>query len=187
MVYGDVFIENELLEFLESRGEEYLVPEAIKQMTAGLKNSLDLQSRQLSEDEQRALIFDPRYGRDMFDNVMANLEKLHEMGATVGIGTDIGGTSTGFFGRYGDELKHFAAAGISNFDILRRATSENARIIDMQDKIGSIEEGKDADVIAMRGDPLEDLRALDQVDMVMKAGVFVKTEGIDVSRETPRP
>jgi imidazolonepropionase-like amidohydrolase len=54
-----------------------------------------------------------------------------------------------------------------------------ARIIEMQDKIGSIEEGKDADVIAVRGDPLEDLRALDQVDMVMKGGVLVKTEGLE--------
>jgi len=181
MIYGDVFIENELLGFLEIRGEEYLVPEAIKQMTAKLKDSLSLQSRQLSESEARALSFDPGYCMDMFDNVMANLKKLHDMGATVGIGTDIGGTFSGFFGRYVDELKHFAAAGISNFDTLRRATSVNARIIDMQDTIGSLEKGKDADIIAVRGDPLEDLRALDQVDMVMKGGVFVKAQGIDVS------
>ncbi len=180
MIYGDVFIEKELLEFLESHGEEYLVPEAIEQMTARLKDSLDLHSRQLSESEERALWFDPRYCRDKFDNVMANLRKLHEMGATVGIGTDLGGTFSGFFGRYTDELKHFAAAGISNFDILRRATSVNARIIDRQDRIGSLEEGKDADIIAVRGDPLEDLRALERVDMVMKGGVLVKTEGIDL-------
>jgi imidazolonepropionase-like amidohydrolase len=181
MIYGDVFIEKELLGFLEGRGEEYLVPEAVKQMTAKLKHSLSLQSKQLSESEARALSFDPRYCKDMFDNVTANLKKLHDMGATVGIGTDIGGTFSGFFGRYVDELKHFAAAGISNFDILRRATSVNARIIDMQDTVGSLEPGKGADIIAVRGDPLEDLRALDRVDMVMKGGVFVTTKGIDLS------
>jgi len=82
--------------------------------------------------------------------------------------------------RYTDELRHFAAAGIPNVDILRRATSLNARIIDMQDRIGSIEKGRDADLIAVRGDPLQDLQAIDRVDMVMKGGVLVKTEGVEL-------
>ena len=72
----------------------------------------------------------------------------------------------------------FAAVGIPNADILRRATSLNARIIDMQDRIGSIEKGRDADLIAVRGDPLADLQAVDRVDMVMKGGVLVKSEGV---------
>jgi len=45
------------------------------------------------------------------------------MGATIGAGSDIGGTASGFFGRFTDELKHYANAGISNFDILQMATS----------------------------------------------------------------
>ena len=116
----------------------------------------------------------------MFANVVANVKKLHRMGADVGIGTDIGNPSTQFFGRYTDEFKHFAALGIPNADILRRATSLNARIIDMQDQIGSIEKGKHADLIAVRGDPLADLEAMDRVDVVMKGGVFVKTEGLEL-------
>ena len=101
------------------------------------------------------------------------------MGATVGIGTDLGGTPIAFFGRYTDELKHFVSAGISNFDTLRMATSINAKIINMQDKIGSIEKGKLADIIAVQGNPLEDMRAIDNVDMVMKGGGIIKANGID--------
>ena len=47
-------------------------------------------------------------------------------------------------------------------------------------EIGSLEKGKDADIIAVRGDPLKDLQAMSRVDMVMKGGVFVKTQGIDL-------
>jgi imidazolonepropionase-like amidohydrolase len=180
VVQGDVLIRSELLELLETRGEEFLVPEAVEQVTARVRNLLDLESRELSESEQRALNREPRYCKDMFANVMANLKKLHRMGADVGIGTDIGNPETQFFGRYADELRHFAAAGIPNVDILRRATSLNARIIDMQDQIGSLEKGRDADLIAVRGDPLADLEAMDRVDMVMKGGVLVKTEGVDL-------
>jgi len=101
------------------------------------------------------------------------------MGATVGMGTDLGGTPTAFFGRYTDELKHFVSAGISNFDTLRMATSINARLIDMHDKIGAIKKGKLADIIAVDGNPLEDIRAMDTMDMVMKGGKFIKAEGLD--------
>ena len=77
------------------------------------------------------------------------------MGATIGIGTDCG-TFRELFGRYSDELKNIASAGASNFDTLRMATVVNAGIIGMQDKIGTIEKGKWADIIAVEGNPLED-------------------------------
>ncbi len=180
VVQGDVLITDELLELLETRGEEYLVPASREQITAQVKELKALQGRELSEDEQRAMHYEPRYSADMFVNVAANVKKLHRMGADVGIGTDIGNPSTQFFGRYTDEFKHFAALGIPNADILHRATSLNARIIDMQDRIGSIEKGKDADLIAVQGDPLVDLEAMDRVDLVMKGGVFVKSEGVEL-------
>jgi imidazolonepropionase-like amidohydrolase len=180
VVQGDVLITDQLLELLETHGEELLVPESLEQITAQVKELKALQSRDLSEDEQRALHYEPRYSADMFANVQANVKKLVAMGADVGIGTDIGNPSTQLFGRYPDELRHFAALGIPNADILRRATSLNARIIDMQERIGSIEKGREADLIAVRGDPLADLRALDRVDVVMKGGIFVKSEGVEL-------
>lgn len=180
VVQGDVLITDQLLELLETRGEEFLVPASREQITAQVRELKALQKRELSEDEQRALHYEPRYSADMFANVRANVKKLHRMGADVGIGTDIGNPSTQFFGRYTDEFKHFATLGIPNADILRRATSLNARIIDMQDRIGSIEKGRDADLIAVRGDPLADLEAMDRVDLVMKGGVLVKTEGVEL-------
>jgi imidazolonepropionase-like amidohydrolase len=180
VVQGDVLITDQLLELLETHGEELLVPESLEQITAQVKELKALQSRELSDDEQRALHYEPRYSADMFANVQANVKKLVAMGADVGIGTDIGNPSTQLFGRYPDELRHFAALGIPNADILRRATSLNARIIDMQERIGSIEKGREADLIAVRGDPLADLRALDRVDVVMKGGIFVKSEGVEL-------
>jgi imidazolonepropionase-like amidohydrolase len=178
LVQGDALITDQLLELMKTRGEEFLVPESLAQITDQVEEVKELLSRDLSEAEQRALHYEPHYEVDMFANVQANVKKLYGMGADVGIGTDIGNPSTQFFGRYTDELKHFAAIGIPNADILRRATSLNARILGMQDRIGSIEKGRDADLIAVRGDPLVDLQAMDRVDLVMKGGVLVKSEGV---------
>ena len=96
------------------------------------------------------------------------------MGAMIGAGTDLGGYYCGFFGRFVDELNRYVDAGISPFDALRMATSVNARILGMEDKIGTIKKGAWADMIAIDGDPLKNIRALDSVRMVMKGGVFIK-------------
>jgi imidazolonepropionase-like amidohydrolase len=174
MVYGDFFVDVQILELVEKRGPEYLMPEAIKQISGKLKESIAQENMKFSEEERKNLLYDRQYWKNMFPNVVKNLQKLCQKGATVGVGTDLGGTYSGFFGRYHDELKHYASAGISNFDILRMATAGNARIIDMEGKIGTIEKGKFADLIAVEGDPVEDLSALEKIRMVMKGGIFMK-------------
>jgi imidazolonepropionase-like amidohydrolase len=180
LVYGDDLRYDRLLKHIKTRGEDLLMPEASRQMSARLSESVALQKRPLSENQRRKMTSDPEYIRDKFPNILANISKMHQMGATVGIGSDIGGSYAAFFGRYVDELRHFSEAGISNFDILNMATAVNAEIIDMQDRIGTIEKGKQADIIAVWGNPLEDLNVCDRVSLVMKGGVFLKAEGINL-------
>lgn len=180
LVYADDMRYESLLEVIETRGEKFLMPEASRQMSERLKASVALQKKQLSEAERRELKFDPWYIRDKFPNILANIQKMHKMGAKVGMGSDIGGSYAAFFGRYVDELRHFSDAGISNFDILNMSTAVNAEIIDMQDKIGTLEKGKQADIIAVAGNPLKDLNVLDRVSLVMKGGIIIKAEEIDL-------
>jgi imidazolonepropionase-like amidohydrolase len=178
MVYHDFLMNQKILELLESHGKEYLIPEAMQQVSMFIRELSALEKQTLNEEEQRKLVVNPRYFIEMFPNVVKNFNKLNGMGAKIGVGTDCGGTSRGWFGRYSDELKNITSAGISNFDTLRMATAVNAGIIDMQEKIGTIEKGKYADLIAVEGNPLKDIEVMDSVAMVMKGGVFVKAKGI---------
>jgi len=178
MVYWDTLIEARLLRIITERGGALLVPEAVDQMSARLKESIELRESSPTEEEIRKLQFDPSYIVEKLPNMRVNLQNLYRMGATIGVGTDIGGAYACFFGRYTDELKHLAAAGIPNVEILRQATSINARIIDRHHEVGTLARGKLADLIAVRGDPLQDLDVLDTVDLVMKGGVIVKGSGL---------
>ena len=173
MVFGDFLIHKRILNLISNHGKEYLTPEAMRQVSIFIKKLLAQEEHALSEEEKKSLPVDPLYFKKMFHNVIKNLKKLDRMGARVGIGTD-SGTFRGLFGRYNDELRHMTSAGISNFDALRMATAVNAGILDMQDKIGTIEKGKWADIIAVEGNPLEDIRIMDNVAMVMKGGAFIK-------------
>jgi hypothetical protein len=91
MVFLDALIEEELLNMIGRRGESLLVPEAIDQMSARLRGSIELSSRSLTEEEIRSLQSDPVYLIEKLPNMTTNLQKLHRLGATIGIGTDIGG------------------------------------------------------------------------------------------------
>ncbi|MHC5541738.1 amidohydrolase family protein, partial [Singulisphaera rosea] len=57
--------------------------------------------------------------------------------------------------------------------VLRAATADAAELLGLADRIGSIEPGKLADLIAVPGNPLEDVTAIERVTFVMKGGVVV--------------
>jgi imidazolonepropionase-like amidohydrolase len=178
MALGDVFDEAEVLEFVESRGSAYLMPEPARQTKAKLRESLAQAGREFSFEERRAFVFERRYLEATFPNAVANLGKLREMGATIGLGTDNGGTYAGLFGRYSRELRHYVDAGFSPFETLRAATAVNAQILGMQERIGTVEPQKWADLVAVEGNPLEDVGVIGRVKMVMKGGVILRGEGV---------
>ncbi|HEY6844430.1 MAG TPA: amidohydrolase family protein, partial [Thermoanaerobaculia bacterium] len=67
-----------------------------------------------------------------------------------------------------------ADTGIPAIEIIRAITSNAAEMIGWQDRIGSIEPGKLADIIAVAGDPLADITELERVTFVMKDGRVVR-------------
>jgi len=94
-----------------------------------------------------------------------------EAGVTIASGSDVGVFAHGDNAR---ELEMIVKFGMPLLDALRSATSVNARVLHMSDKIGSIKPGLLADVIAVEGDPTRDVSALRKVSFVMKGGVIYR-------------
>lgn len=92
-------------------------------------------------------------------------------GVTIGMGGDVGVFP------HGDnvmEMELMAEYGMPNLDILKAATSVNARAMNWQDKLGHIKEGFLADLVVVRGNPLENISQIREVKFVMKDGVIYK-------------
>ena len=72
------------------------------------------------------------------------------------------------------EFAYMVKWGMTPAQAIRAATLSAAELLGMQDRVGSIEAGKLADIVAMPGDPLTDVTALEKVDFVMKDGVVYR-------------
>jgi imidazolonepropionase-like amidohydrolase len=87
------------------------------------------------------------------------------------------GTDAGGFAWTVNPAKEFAYMvkwGMTPMQAIRAATVEAATLLGAQDKVGTIEPGKFADIVAVRGDPLADITTLERVDFVMKGGVVYR-------------
>jgi imidazolonepropionase-like amidohydrolase len=80
---------------------------------------------------------------------------------------------------HGVQGEHFTMMvkwGATPLYALRTATTVNAEIIHMQDSVGTIEPRKFADLVAVSGDPLQDITEMERVKFVMKGGAIVRDE-----------
>jgi imidazolonepropionase-like amidohydrolase len=91
---------------------------------------------------------------------------------TIGVGTDAGSPNNPH-GDVAGELELFARAGLPNMFILKSATSVSARTMGRGDDLGTLEAGKLADVIAVDGNPADDISAIRNVRLVIKDGEIV--------------
>lgn len=95
-------------------------------------------------------------------------------GVKIAFGTDVG---VGAHGTNALEFVYMVEAGMSPADCLVSATINAAELCGILDETGTLESGKSADVIAVSGNPLEDVAVLQQIDFVMKEGVVYRGEG----------
>ena len=98
--------------------------------------------------------------------IQATFAKAYKAGVNIGFGTDMG------VGPHGDNAREFlymVEAGMPAAEALQAATVDAARVLGVDDQ-GVIEAGKRADIIAMPGNPVDDIRAVLGVDFVMKDG-----------------
>ncbi len=103
--------------------------------------------------------------------IQQTFARAYKAGVKIAFGTDAG------VGMHGDNWQEFVfmtEAGMPALAAIQSATIEGARLLGVEQNMGSLKVGKIADIIAVPGDPLADMQLMGKVNFVMKAGVVYK-------------
>ncbi len=102
-------------------------------------------------------------------------ENAYRMGVKIAFGTDCGIYP---HGQNADELAEMVRLGMTPQDALHSATVVAAELFEIEGVTGRLEPGVTADVIAVAGNPLEDISLMKDVSWVIKSGQVVKRDGV---------
>src|SRR6267154_1744526 len=111
----------------------------------------------------------------MVDLEKAAFQKASKKGVKIALGTDAGGFDWKEINA-AREFQYYADYGMAPMQAIRTGTSVAAELLGWQEKLGTVEAGKWADIVAVSGDPLRDITELQRVKFVMKAGVVYKND-----------
>lgn len=156
------FLDDEALEMMKQRGT-YLVPTLMA--VEGLQEKFD-----------RGIYMPPAIAvkaHAAINAIHLTFQKALAKGVKIGLGTDAGVYP---HGRNAEEFHQMVDLGMKTIDALKAGTSADAELLGLVDKIGSLEPDKFADVVAVPGDPTQNIRQTEHVFFVMKEGVIFKNE-----------
>lgn len=153
------FLKLETLQLMKSKGT-YLVPTLMA--TEYIMSKIDAYPPALQAKARAAAAA----RSDMFRNAV-------KTGVKIALGTD---AAVYPHGQNAKEFKLMVDLGMAPVDALRAGTSVDAELFGISQKVGTLEKGKLADVVAMPGDPTGDITATERVSFVMKEGKVMKDD-----------
>jgi imidazolonepropionase-like amidohydrolase len=111
----------------------------------------------------------------MVDIEKVAFQKALKHHVKIALGTDAGGSDWRELNQ-AREFQYYADYGMSPMETIQSGTIRAAEVLGWSEHLGTIEAGKWADIVAVSGDPLKDIKELQHVKFVMKAGVIYKNE-----------
>ncbi len=115
-----------------------------------------------------------RKAKEVGPIIQATAGKAYRAGVKIAFGTD---AAVYPHGQNAKEFEYMVQAGMPPLFVLQAATTHAAELLHQSDQLGQIAVGRRADIIAVPGNPLDDITAMQRVDFVMKDGMIYKQAG----------
>ena len=129
----------------------------------------------LTVDRNLAATYKNEFWDKTFELQRANFGKAMQKGVKIAFGTDAGGFDWEKINQ-AKEFEYYVEYGMTPMRAIRTGTAVAAELLGWSETAGTVEAVKWADLVAVSGDPLRDIRELQSVKFVMKAGVVFKNE-----------
>jgi imidazolonepropionase-like amidohydrolase len=155
------FLDEEGMNLMKAKGT-FLVPTLLA--AEGVKERMEKGNLQPESIPKLKAAYDKR---------RKTVTRAVQKGLRIAFGTDAGVFA---HGRNAEEFRLMVELGMKPADALRAATVGSAELLGVGDRLGALEAGKLADVVAVPGDPTKDVRKMEHVLFVMKGGVVLRND-----------
>jgi imidazolonepropionase-like amidohydrolase len=150
------FMDNDVIALMRKRGTYY-----VPTISAG-----KFVAEKSEEDGYFPAVVRPK-AASVGPQIQETFARAYANGVTIAFGTDAGVSP---HGTNALEFIYMVEGGMPEMEAIQSSTVTAARLIGMEDRLGSISEGKLADIVAVEGNPLEDISLLSEISFVMKDG-----------------
>ncbi|MFC1689055.1 amidohydrolase family protein [Pseudomonadota bacterium] len=154
------FMDDEVIDLMKERGTYY-----VPTISAG-----KFVAEKAEEDGYFPAVVRPK-AASVGPQIQDTFAKAYANGVTIAFGTDAGVSP---HGTNALEFIYMVEGGMPEMEAIQASTRTAARLIGMEEQLGSISEGKLADIVAVEGNPLEDISVLSDISFVMKDGKIYK-------------
>jgi imidazolonepropionase-like amidohydrolase len=162
------FLDDEALNMMKQHGT-YFVPTLMA--VQGLQEQLD-----------KGIYLPPAIAlkaRMAIAQIRLTFQKALAKGVNIGLGTD---AAVYPHGRNPEEFHQMVDLGMKPIDALKAGTSADAQLLGIADRLGTLEPNKIADIVAVPGNPTENIRQTEHVIFVMKEGIIYRNDLVPASR-----
>ena len=156
------FMTPEIMRLMKERGT-YLVPTISAGIWVGEK---------AEEEDYFPAVVRPK-AREIGPVILKTFARAYKAGVPIAFGTDSAVTPHGDNAR---EFELMVVGGMTPMEAIQSATVQAAKLLKIDDRLGTIEQGMVADIVAVKGDPLDDIKIMRDIRFVMKNGVVYKTD-----------
>jgi len=159
------FLDDEALDMMKQRGT-YFVPTLMA--VQGLQEQLD-----------KGIYIPPAIAlkaRMAIAQIRSTFHRALAKGVNIGLGTD---AAVYPHGRNPEEFHHMVDLGMKPIDALKAGTSADAQLLGLADRLGTLEPKKIADIVAVPGNPAENIRQTEHVFFVMKEGTIYRNDRLN--------
>ena len=147
----------------------------------GVRNGNLVDEETLRRLVESDVVYVPTLGREPEGHL--NIPALYEAGVTIGIGTDTNNAEMSYGESYHQELQRLVDAGMPPSAVLLAATRNAAQGLGASAELGTLEPGKLADILLVRGEPWLDIGHLRNIDTVIQNGRIVGTSSDGVESQ----
>lgn len=155
------FLDNEAIELLLQK-KAFLSMDLLSAHYELIEKNEDFGDKGIDSDNNK-----------LFESLLETFSKAYKKNVKIVFATDAGVYP---HGRNAEQFSFMKKAGMKEIDIVKSATLTAAELLGIEDKLGSIEKGKLADIIAVKGNPLVDIKLLENIPFVMKEGKIYKNK-----------